>query len=140
MEPGDVLAVIDGLEDSLRGQIERMERVARLPQIDDFDSHRTAILGGLKEHLESLESVRRFFETKDTGLLNEAFLGLQEASRRMVSGYEGLLRQDTLFTPKLCLQCSAENPKGAYSCENCDAALPALEFLGEGQPFSDLNF
>lgn len=90
-DQAEVLRVIGNVETYVRTQIAEMESAAAGVTVDAHDSHRVTILNGFFEHLSALEKMRRFFESGQDALIDEALEQLQQATNAMVAGFQGLL-------------------------------------------------
>lgn len=127
VEKEEVLLVVSRVEEFIRSQIEGMEKDAESSTVDPHDPNRVAILNGFQEHLSGLEKMREAFRRGDFELVDDAFEQLQSATNQMVMGYQGLLDDEALLAPILCIKCSHENQRSESYCGKCGAILPKVE-------------
>ena len=126
-EEEEVLLVVSRVEAFIRSQIEGMEKDAESPSVDPHDPNRVAILNGFQDHLSALEKMREAFRSGEFELVDDAFEQLQTATNQMVMGYQGLMDDEALLAPILCVKCSHENQRSESYCGKCGAILPKVE-------------
>ena len=128
VEKDAVLDVLDRVEKLARSQIESMESAALDPAVDLFDPNRLKILDAFQAHLEGVDVMRGFFSTGDPDSVDTALEIIQLATNQMITTYQSMAPDEQAQEPpKLCVMCSAPNPREAKSCSQCHAILPVNE-------------
>ena len=126
-DSGEVRKVMERIESFVREKIAEMERDGQSQSVDLLDPNRVAILGAFQDHLSGLKVMREGLEAEDYDSVDRSFDILQSATNRMVNGLSGIVEDAERYVVIRCVQCSAENEKGAGFCCGCGAILPKVE-------------
>lgn len=112
--------------------ISQFENMSPLPaEVKVFNEKKESIKKALARYRQGLEEAKLYFKDKELRHIKKGLEEAAEATEKLFSYQEALLKAAESSRERPCFRCGAQNPVAAKFCIKCNAILPPLPKMPE---------